>query len=103
MIGYDFDGVVTAGHRPSPWDVIITGRSYEEAAETYAYMAKHGIHCAVYFNPVPESDKGHESSGAWKAEMVERLGITKFYEDMIVQAEIIRKRNPDVAIIIVAP
>ena len=41
-IGYDFDGVVTAGKRPKPDDIIITGRSFEEAAETYNYLHKKG-------------------------------------------------------------
>ena len=97
--GYDFDGVITAGLRPSEGDVIITGRSYCMAKETFAELKKLGIECPVYFNPSHRSECSREDSGAWKAEMISRLPIKRFYEDDPIQASFITNKNPNVEII----
>ncbi len=90
MNGYDFDGVISTGIRPeSRHDVIITGRSYEESAETYSYLIKNGIFNAVYFLPVKFDDKHPDKSAYWKASMILQLGVDVFYEDEDRQAKII--------------
>ncbi len=100
--GFDIDGVIhlgdgVCGIRPGPGDVIITGRSYEEEAETLAFLRRNGIHNPVFFNQVPYEEKSRESSGWHKGEtikMLHRTGLTiqYFFEDDEVQkAEIERK------------
>jgi len=92
--GYDFDGVITAGIRPESFhDVIITGRSYEEASETHSLLFRLGIFNAVYFNPVLFSDKTLESSGLWKAKMINTLKVDVFHEDDIRQLTIIQNET----------
>ena len=101
MNGYDIDGVITAGVMPNPGDVIITGRSHEESAETYAMLHKLGIFNAVYFNPLDFHDKTPDDSGKWKALMCHYLIVEMFYEDEERQAEIIREVNPDTTVVMV--
>jgi hypothetical protein len=91
MNGYDLDGVITKGIKPKRRDVIITGRSYEEAAETYSYLFRSGIFNAVYFNPVPFDEKTLENSAKWKAQMSQRLLVNIFFEDDERQAKIMRE------------
>jgi hypothetical protein len=93
MVGYDIDGVITAGVIPSPAGVIITGRSYEEAPETITRLRRLGVFNAVYFNPVPFTEKSLEQAGEWKATMINLLHVTTFYEDDPVQVAIIRERT----------
>ena len=91
--GYDIDGVITKGIRPANDSVIITGRSYEEAPETYEMLRKLGIFNAVYFNPVVFNKKSRELAGDWKAKMINILGVEIFYEDSFLQADIIKKKT----------
>ena len=89
--GYDIDGVITEGCVPrDKSDVIITGRSYEEAMVTYNMLRRKGIFNAVYLNPVDFDSKTIENSGEWKGKMAKLLGVTTFYEDDPRQAEIIK-------------
>ncbi|MCK4686597.1 MAG: hypothetical protein KAT66_00545 [Candidatus Lokiarchaeota archaeon] len=89
--GYDIDGVITEGIVPESDAVIITGRSREEAPETYTMLYKRGIFNAVYFNAVSFEDKTRESSGFWKSLVINLLGVEEFYEDEKLQADIIRR------------
>ena len=69
---FDIDGVITVGLYPGPDDVIITGRSYEEAPETYAMLRSKGINNPVYFNPLPFDKKTRKVQVSIKAlEMAE--------------------------------
>ncbi len=70
---FDIDGVITIGLYPGPNDIIITGRSYEEAPETYQMLRLKGIKNAVYFNPLPWAAKTRESSGTHKAHIIKYL------------------------------
>ena len=70
---YDIDGVITIGITPRPEDIIITGRSYEEAPETYKMLHERGIYNVVYFQPLKYSDISRESSGVWKG------GLLKYF------------------------
>lgn len=94
--GYDIDGVITAGVIPAADGVIITGRSWEEAPETYKMLRDRGIFNAVYFNPVAFGGKTIENSGQWKAQVVKLLGVSEFHEDDLVQARFITTENPTV-------
>ena len=99
--GFDIDGVIhlgdgVCGIHPGPGDVIITGRSFEEAPETLAFLRRNGIHNPVFFNQVEYDEKSREGSGFHKAETIKllwRAGLTieYFFEDDEVQkAEIER-------------
>ena len=70
---FDIDGVITVGIYPGPNDVIITGRSFEEAPETYAMLRSKGINNPVYFNPLPFDKKCRKSSGVHKGMVIELL------------------------------
>jgi len=99
--GFDIDGVIHLGNgvcgiRPGPQDVIITGRSQQEEAETLAFLRRNGINNTVFFNQVPYERKTRASSGQHKAKTIldlSRLGIQVdyFYEDDEIQAQEIRK------------
>jgi hypothetical protein len=99
--GFDIDGVIHLGNgvcgiRPGPQDVIITGRSQQEEAETLAFLRRNGINNTVFFNQVPYERKTRVSSGQHKAKTIldlSKLGIQVdyFYEDDEVQAQEIRK------------
>lgn len=90
IIGYDIDGVISLGVCPRPENsVIITGRSFQEAPETFALLELHNIKCPVYFAPWPFDEKSREKSGAWKGEMITRLKISRFFEDDPIQFGII--------------
>lgn len=99
--GFDIDGVIHLGNsicgiRPGPEDVIITGRSQQEEAETLAFLRRNGINNVVFFNQVPYERKTRASSGQHKAKTIvelAKLGIQVgfFYEDDEIQAQEIRK------------
>lgn len=91
---YDLDGVISIGLTPRPEDLIITGRSFEEAPETYKYLHKRGIYNAVYFSPVVFENKTRKKSGIHKATILEYLINAKndiavhFEDDEVQKAEI---------------
>lgn len=86
---YDIDGVITVGITPRPEDIIITGRSYEEAKETLEYLHSRGIYNQVFFNPVRYNEKSRESSGEHKARILKALEgmVGKHFEDDIIQKQ----------------
>lgn len=103
MIGYDIDGVLTHGIKPSGDYVIVSGRLHCEWAKTVAQL---GVDAPIYLRPYGQCPFHHkvdqndydlmiELSGAWKALVVSMLGITEFYEDDPKQAEIIKERCPE--------
>lgn len=91
---FDIDGVITVGIYPGPNDVIITGRSFEEANETYAMLQSKGINNPVYFNPLPFDKKTRKSSGEHKGKIIEGLikagntVLVHFEDDEVQKAEI---------------
>ncbi len=105
--GFDIDGVIHLGNgvcgiRPGPGDVIITGRSYEEEAETLAFLQKNGIHNPVFFNQCHYDEKSRASSGWHKGETIKilhRAGISiqYFFEDDEVQKAGIEKKIEEVS------
>lgn len=93
---FDLDGVISVGLHPGPNDVIITGRSFQEAKETYAFLHSRGIFNCVYFNTLPFEEKTRESSGVHKAKVINTLWsngveVVTHFEDDEVQIEQITK------------
>lgn len=102
MRTFDIDGVICMGNwvgvRPSPGDIIITGRSFEEANETDDFLRSHNITNRVYYNPVKFESKTRESSGEHKARIIKKLiedglQIRCHFEDDEVQAKIIERKT----------
>jgi hypothetical protein len=106
---FDIDGVIYMGDAftgvfPGPDDVIITGRSFEEADVTNKMLQERGIHNKVHMNPLPFNQKSRKSSGQHKGrtlfyleELGYRFGI--HFEDDPIQAEEIRKIMPHINIV----
>jgi hypothetical protein len=95
MKAYDIDGVITKGIVPEKDAIIITGRSFEEAPETYKYLHDKGIFNAVYFLPKPFIEKDLDLAGKWKGVMTHLTDTTEFYEDNPIQATLINLANPE--------
>ena len=97
LTGYDLDGVITAGVEPDPGAVVITGRTFAEYDQVCKDIAQR---FPLYIRGVGEHGD-HEHAGLFKSVMVKMLGVTKFYEDEPVQAEMIQSDNPDCEVIVV--
>jgi len=92
MKAYDFDGVWNEGYQDKD-GVIITGRSFEEFEETMA--EKTGPEVPIYFNPQRKNAVTPATAGVWKAEMINKLGVTEFWEDDPIQAGLIKLLCPN--------
>lgn len=103
---YDIDGVIflgegrVSGLTPGKNDLIITGRSFEEAGETYDYLHSRKIYNPVAFNLLRFDQKTRESSGHHKVKVIKQFNrnspdyrVAIHYEDDPVQVEIIRAAN----------
>jgi len=95
MIGYDIDGVVTAGVVPGPGSVVISGRTFAEYDDICRELAQR---LPVYIRGVGAFGD-EEAAGRFKAMMIRHLGVTRFHEDSPPQVEIIRAACPDVEIV----
>ena len=94
MKGFDIDGVLIKGIAsliPNTDDILITGRSFETAPETYSLLQKKGIFNAIYFNPVKFENVTIENSALWKVKVIDSSSITKFYDDDARQIDLINK------------
>lgn len=107
---FDIDGVINMGAfdgiYPGPNDVIITGRSFEEAKETNEMLRKKGINNPVFFNPLRFDQKTRVSSGIHKGSTIAKLRnngllICLHYEDDPIQIEQIKLIVPEIHIIAV--
>jgi hypothetical protein len=97
---FDIDGVIYMGKglrgvRPDPDDIIITGRSIEEAKATLTMLYQQGIFNQVFFNPIKYNEKTRASSGLHKARTIEMLiesgyDIMFHFEDDPIQIETIK-------------
>jgi hypothetical protein len=106
---FDIDGVIFVGPRatgvfPGPQDIIITGRSYEEAPETLKMLRSRGIVNQVFFNPLSKLEKTRSSSGEWKAKVLTGLlnagcCINIHFEDDPVQIEKIQFLEPRISVV----
>lgn len=105
---FDIDGVIYLGKYdgvyPGKNDIIITGRSYEEAEKTNKMLESKGITNKVYFNPLPISLKTRATSGLHKARVI-RMLLEKGYkhgvhfEDDEIQIEQIKIHVPEIRIV----
>jgi hypothetical protein len=99
--GFDIDGVIYMGNTytgvwPGPNDIIITGRSIEEAPETRRQLHDRKIFNQIFFNPLPWAEKSRVTSGQHKGNTIMRLihqgnKIGLFFEDDPVQVAEIQK------------
>lgn len=111
---YDIDGVILLeiderfknGIRPSSEkDVIITGRSFEEEAETrHLLYDTFGIYNNIYFNPLEFDKKTRQSSGEHKARVISELKAKGFhimahFEDDPIQILAIKEVHPELNIV----
>lgn len=106
---FDIDGVVSISDRvggvhPGPYDIIITGRSYEEIPETRRMLSARGIYNRVFFNRTKFDEKTREGSGLHKAHTIQRLeklgyAVMCHFEDDEIQARVIRENCPNVTVV----
>ena len=100
MTGTDFNGVVDTGEFiPKPNDVIITGNTLPMASPVLNWLKEHNIQCPVYFMPYLYGANNILIAAIWKVEMIQKLKLSKFYEDNATQFEIIKKCCPDCEVI----
>jgi hypothetical protein len=107
---YDIDGVIFMGKEltgvyPGPFDIIITGRSYEERPETEKMLAERGIDNVVYFNLTKFDDKTREDSGYHKGITIAHLKTVGYeigihFEDDPIQAGVIKIIHPELNIVL---
>ena len=109
IITYDIDGVIyfgkeLAGLTPTPKDLIITGRSYEEKPETMRMLEKRDIKNQVWFNTIKFDEKTRAKSGIHKGntlnllkDMGYKIGI--HFEDDEIQIEEIKRIAPWVNVV----
>jgi hypothetical protein len=98
---YDIDGVINLGPdyrglTPMYGDIIITGRSFEEAKYTNEWLHSVGVYNTVFYSPLKFTEKTREASGKHKGETLKLLlsygiKVGVHFEDDPVQAEEIRK------------
>lgn len=97
MNGYDIDGVLNRGLIPEKPYIVISGRTVIEWDRTVKQI---GINAPIYLRPYGKQND-RILAGIWKAEMITKFNIMKFYEDDNRQADIIRRYCPNCEIIMV--
>lgn len=100
MNGYDVDGVLTAGIVPEPPFVVISGRTLAEGKPDIP--GAEGIYMRGEYRHDPAYGDRREA-GEFKAEKINELGVTKFWEDDPYQANIILELCPDCTVVLVGP
>lgn len=83
--GYDVDGTLTTGLTPIEPYVIISGRTFGEYNDYIKFLA---TKAPVYIRGTGEYGDRNDA-GMFKANMINMLGISEFYEDDPVQIQII--------------
>ena len=100
LVATDFDGTFgkdTVPMPPSEPQFVISGRTFQEYDGNIGRIAKD---MPVYIRGSGEvGDAAH--AGKFKAEMIEKLGVTHFLEDDPTQIAIIRKKCPNVVVCVV--
>jgi len=106
---YDIDGVIYFGGnydglRPGEHDILITGRTVEEARKTIQMLRFKGIHNQVFFNYLPFDEKTRFTSGLHKGKIIRMLIESGYehgihFEDDEVQIEAIKQILPDITIV----
>lgn len=90
MRAYDIDGVLASGVTPKKPYVVISGRTIDEWDKTVGEI---GFNAPIYLRPYGKYGD-HLLAGIWKATMINNLGVTEFYEDIPLQAQIIEAMCP---------
>ncbi len=89
IVGSDFDGTWT--RHPEIWgkvDLIITGRSWEEY-EDFKDL-KEGPDVPVFFGEYGIDQKDRVTRAKHKADVINKIEVTDYYEDDPVDAEVLR-------------
>lgn len=88
---YDFTGVVSLGLLPKKGDVIITGKPKEDEQEILDTLE---VKIPMYFYEGQDelTDENRDIKiGAFKAAMIKKLGIEKYYEDTPAQVTLLKE------------
>ena len=106
---YDIDGVIHMGAwghgvTPAPDDILVTGRSYEEAAKTLRTLRGRGIYNQVFFNPATMEEKDRTRNAEHKAKILTALlvggmDLRIHFEDDPIAVKIIRDQVPDMKVV----
>ena len=99
--GYDVDGVLVPRKvQPIGRYVVITGR--KESKDRARTISEIGDAAPIYLRPDSMGADGDAvAAGNWKAQKINELGVTEFYEDDETQAAIIREKCPQCRVEIV--
>jgi len=95
--GYDIDGVLAAGVKPKKPYVVISGRVFSSWNQTIKDI---GTDAPIYLRPFGDYGSHHDA-GKWKGMMIAYLGVDEFYEDVPLQATIIKAIVPNCKVIMV--
>lgn len=98
----DFDG--TFSDHPELGgitDAILTGRSWQESQDLYDEAGELSI--PVFFNPVTTKDNTAFKIVLHKADIINRCGVSKFFEDIPQEAAQLKILCPNTKIVLVRP
>lgn len=95
LIGWDIDGVITAGSQPNSGAIIISGRTFAEYDDTVKQLSQH---FPVYIRGIGKYGD-HLHAALFKASIINMFGVTEFHEDHPVQVVIIRMLCPNTTVI----
>jgi 2-hydroxy-3-keto-5-methylthiopentenyl-1-phosphate phosphatase len=96
----DFDG--TYSDHPELagiTDAIVTGRSWEESQDLYDELGDSDL--VVFFNPVSTTKNDASKIVLHKAEIINRCGVGKFFEDVPQEAAQLKILCPSTKIVLV--
>ena len=112
ITSWDFDGVLREGNcTPGEYDIVITGRTIEEAHIVYDRLEELGLMpMPVYFNPIHLKDRKNHcdfarcKSGIHKASIIKLLkdngvNIVEHHEDDPIQADYIAEAYPEIRLV----
>lgn len=97
MNGYDLDGVLTRGVVPTPPWVCISGRTHAEAGDVPEILSESE---GNYFRGTGLYGDAADA-GQFKANKINELGVTAFWEDDAYQAQIILDGCPNCKVYLV--
>lgn len=89
LVGADYHGTYdTHPELEGEVDIIITGESWEDFQKIEDEWE--GEELPIYFNPQRSKDTNETTNATWKADMINKLGVTDYYEDQHVQVNLIK-------------
>lgn len=97
IIGSDLDGTWT--DHPELWtivDIIVTGNSWESFNTVMDYID--GPKRVMFFNPIGKSQEALMNIVNHKAEIINKIGISGFYEDQLKQVNMLKILCPNCTI-----